>query len=73
MGGNETTGGTSYILEHQGTFYLMIHIVNLEHYTVVIEQDMDSVPEFSPMILLSLLTVGLLVALIVARRSKSIK
>jgi hypothetical protein len=51
----------------------MIHIVNLEHYTVVIEQDMDSVPEFSPMILLSLLTVGLLVALIVARRSKSIK
>lgn len=73
MGGNETTGGTSYILEHQGTFYLTIHIVNLEHYTVVIEQDMDSVPEFSPMILLSLLTVGMLVALIVARRSKSIK
>jgi hypothetical protein len=47
---------------------LTIQIANLEHYTVVVEQDLQSVPEFPSIILLSLLTTGLVVAMILVRR-----
>jgi hypothetical protein len=67
--GNVTTNGTKYVLQ-QGTFYLTIQIANLEHYTVVVEQDLQSVPEFPSIILLSLLTTGLAVAMILVRRHR---
>jgi uncharacterized membrane protein len=66
--GNTTTNGTTYIHNQQGEFYLDFLVSNLTGYTAVIEQDMQSVPEFSPIMLLSLLTTGMLVAVILARR-----
>lgn len=66
--GNTTTKGTSYIQNQQGTFYLTIDITNLEHYTVVIEQDIESIPESSPIVLLLLFATGIVVAMILARR-----
>ena len=68
--GNTTTSGTSYLHNQQGTFYLKIDVANLENYSVVIEQDLESVPEFSLMILVPLLTAGILVSVILARRQK---
>lgn len=65
--GNTTTNGTSYITQ-QGTFYLTIQIANLEHYTIVIEQDMESVPEFPSMVLLLVFATGIVVAMTLARR-----
>jgi hypothetical protein len=69
--GNTTTNGTRYIHNRQGEFYLNIYVTNVESYTVVIEQDMQSVPESSPIILLPLLTTGTLVATILSRKSRA--
>jgi len=66
--GNTTTNGTSYIHNQKGTFYLDIIVGNVENYVIVIEQDVDSLPEFSTMVLLSLLLSGTLVAMTLARR-----
>jgi hypothetical protein len=44
--GNITTEGTSYIHNKQGTFYLAISVANVVGYVVVIEQDVESIPEF---------------------------
>ena len=67
--GNTTTEGTKDIVSLPGTFYLRIDIVvDVEHYTVVVEQDMESVPEFSSMVLLLLFVTGILVAMTLARR-----
>ena len=66
--GNTTTEGTKDLVSLPGTFYLRIQIANLEHYTVVVEQDMESVPEFSSMVLLLLFVTGILVAMTLARR-----
>ena len=66
--GNTTTNGTMYIHNHQGEFYLKFLVINLRDSTAVIEQDIESIPEFSPMFPLSLLTVGISVAMILARR-----
>ena len=60
--GNTTTSGTTYIHNAQGEFYLEFLVANLQGYTVVIQQDIDSIPEFSPMILLFVLATGILVA-----------
>jgi hypothetical protein len=66
--GNVTTNGTSDVLE-QGTFYLTIHIANLDHYTVVVEQDLDSpVSEFSSIFLLPFFTIAIVIAVMLARR-----
>ncbi len=71
--GNTTTNDTTYIHNRQGEFYLKFLATNLEGYSAVIEQDMESVPEFSPMILLPLLTTGILVAMVLARRQRHLR
>ena len=67
--GNTSENGTSYIHNQTGEFYLQFRVTNVENYTVVIEQDLESIPEFSLTILLSLFTTGIVVAM----RSAKIK
>lgn len=71
--GNTVTSGITYIHNQQGEFYLKFLVANLQLYSVTIMQDVDSVPEFSEfssMILLSLLTTGILLTMILAREKK---
>ena len=66
--GNTTTSGTTYIHNQQGEFYLRFGVANLENYTVVIEQDTASVPEFSLMFLMLMIAIGIVTAMTLARR-----
>lgn len=69
--GSTNTNGTTYIHNTQGTFYLEISVANTENYTIIIEQDIDSVPEFPLGPVLVLLAATLFIA-ILARRGLSL-
>jgi hypothetical protein len=73
--GNTTTGGVENTYSLPGTFYLKIGIADLEHYTVVIEQDMSSsVPELPSMVLPLLFATGIVAVMILTiRRFQSLR
>lgn len=62
--GNTTTSGTWYGNNQTGDFLLKFLVYNVLNSTVIIEQAVESVPEFSPIFQLSLFTAGILVAMI---------
>lgn len=57
--------GIKNIHNNSGTFYLDITLVNIEECTIIVEQDVDSIPEFTPatliigLIMVSTLAVAL--------------
>ena len=65
--GSEDTSGASYIHDNKGTFYMKINVANTESYTIIVEQDLDSVPEFSSMLILPLFMAVTLLAIIIYR------
>ena len=70
--GAENTSGNSYIHNEAGTFYMVINIANTETYTIVVEQDLDSIPEFPSFLILPLfMTATLLVIIMYRKNSKS--
>ncbi len=66
--GNTTTSGTWYINNQTGEFYLKFLVYNVLDSAAVIEEDIGSIPEFSPMFPLSVFTVGTLAAAVIARK-----
>ena len=44
--GTEDTKGISFIHDYHGTFTLNINAVDTESYSIIIEQNIDSIPEF---------------------------
>jgi len=62
------TNGTSYMYDMNGTFYLSIQTVNTRYYNVVIEQNIESIPEFPSWIILPLLLVVTFVAILAKKR-----
>ena len=66
--GSEDTNGISYIHNKQGTFYMKINVANTESYTIIIEQDLESIPEFQSFFILSLFIVVTLLTIIVYKR-----
>jgi len=68
--GNTTTDGTMYISNMTGEFYLKFLVYNVLNSTAIIEQDIEALPEFSPLFPFSLLTAVTLVAVILARKKK---
>jgi hypothetical protein len=68
--GSEDTTGTSYIHDNKGTFYMKINIANTESYTIIIEQDLDSIPEFPSFLILPLFMTATLLAVIIYRRKR---
>ena len=69
--GNTTTNGTMYINNMTGEFYLKFLVYNVLDSTAIIEQDIETAPEFSPLILLSLFATGTLATMILSRRRQS--
>ena len=61
--GTEDTTGISYIHNNKGTFYLELSIANTESYTIIVEQDVNSIPEFPSWIILPIFLITTLVAL----------
>lgn len=56
--------GTSRIFNMNGTFYLSIDVTNAADYTVIVEQNIESIPEFPSLIILPLFIVVTLVGMI---------
>jgi len=65
--GTEETNGTLYIHNKNGTFHLAI-ICGVPSYTVIIEQDVESIPEFPSWIILPLFLIATFLALAVRKR-----
>ena len=64
----KTTSGSAHISKN-GTFF--IHILStVESYTVIIEQNLDSIPEFPSWTILPLFLTATVLALVVRRRIK---
>ena len=68
--GTEETSGISYIHDHEGIFYMDIGAANIENFTVIVEQDLNSIPEFPSWIILPLFLIATLLALIFRRRMR---
>ena len=66
--GDEETSGVSYIHNQEGIFYMDISAANIENYTIIVEQDVDSIPEFPSWIILPLFLVATLFAIIIKKR-----
>jgi len=61
--------GTNNIHNNSGTFYLNATIANIEEYYVIVEQNVDSIPEFSPNVILPLFAVVTILAIGIYRKS----
>jgi hypothetical protein len=70
--GPSNTSGTSYIHNRQGTFYNKIYVTYTQSYTIIIEQDIDSVPEFSSIISLSLSLILASLVVTIYRKRRAI-
>lgn len=68
--GAENTSGNSYIHNEAGTFYMVINIANTETYTIVVEQDLDSILEFPSILILPLFMMTTVLALVVYKREQ---
>ena len=44
--GSEKRSGTSYVHDYQSTFFMIINVIGTENYTIIVEQDIGSIPEF---------------------------
>ena len=58
----EVFAGTSYIHDNAGTFYMKIDVVLLTGYTIIIEEDLQSIPEFSSILVLPISMIASLLA-----------
>jgi len=59
--------GTSYIQNQEGTFYMEI-ITDAESYTIIVEQDADSIPEFTPLALVVVLIAASLLVVVLSKK-----
>jgi len=62
--GTEETSGILYIHDHNGSFDMDV-LASLESYTLIIEQDLDSIPEFPSMVPILLILIVLTVTLVI--------
>ena len=69
--GIEDTNGTSNIHGYPGTFYMYINNVGTESYTIIVEQDLDSIPEFPSCLILPLFLVATLSVIVFKKRLTS--
>jgi hypothetical protein len=66
--GDLETSGVSYIRDQKGTFYMDIDATNIENFTIIVEQDLDSIPEFPSWIILPLFLIATLSVIIIKNR-----
>jgi hypothetical protein len=65
--GTEETNGTLYIHDKNGTFHLVI-VGAVKSYTLIVEQDLASIPEFHSWIILPLLLTATLAIMVSKKR-----
>jgi len=65
--GTEETSGTLYIQDRNGSFDMDV-LASLESYTMIIEQNVDSIPEFPSWMILPLTMAATLIAVVMKRR-----
>jgi hypothetical protein len=65
--GNTSMEGLTYLHNRNGTFYLAISVANVQGYSIVIEQDVESVPEFSAYMMILVMAAGVVIAYAVRR------
>lgn len=68
--GASDTEGISYLHNNKGTFYMEINVLYTQSYTIIVEQDLDSIPEFPSLIILPLFMFASLLAVLVYRRKR---
>ena len=61
------TSGVSNIHNNTGTFYMKINVLNTEEYSIIVEEDLHSIPEF-PMSSMILLFAVLTATIIICQR-----
>jgi len=69
--GATNTSGISYIHNRAGTFYMTISTANTQSYAIIVEQDLDSIPEFPSLIALPLFMIATLLVVIFYKRKHS--
>jgi hypothetical protein len=67
--GTSETSGVSYIYNQTGRFYMFISGSNIEDFTVILEQDTDSIPEFPSWTPILIMLVAVVTVAIFYRRS----
>jgi hypothetical protein len=72
-GGGSNTSGISYIHNDNGTFRGKVNVANTESYTVIIEQDMDSIPEFPNSLAIILVSIVFIFSAALWRRRSSVR
>jgi len=66
-GGNDTSG-ISYIHDMSGMFFMEITAGAAESYTIIVEQNLNSIPEFPSWVILPLLILATLVGVIIRNK-----
>lgn len=66
--GTEETNGTLNIYDHRGSFYIIVQTQNVDNFELIIEQNIDSVPEFPAWIVLPAFLVASLSAVVFRER-----
>jgi hypothetical protein len=65
--GSNDTNGISYIHDNDGAFYSKINVALTDSYTIIIEQDLNSIPEFPSWIILPLFLVATLSGVLIRK------
>lgn len=66
--GSSDTSGVSYVHNRAGTFFMEINVANTQSYTIIIEQDVDSIPELPSFYIMPLFFLAILLVAIVCRK-----
>ena len=66
--GSEKRSGTSYIHDYQSTFFMIINVIGTENYTIIVEQNIDSIPEFPSWIIFPIFLTATLIGVIYKKR-----
>jgi len=62
------TSGTEYFHTDPGTFFLTVSMSFTQSYTLIVEQDLDSIPEFPSFLIMPMFMITTLLAVIFYRR-----
>lgn len=68
--GSANTNGVTYIHNKAGTFYLTISTANTQSYTIIIYEDLQSIPEFPLGLLFAMLTIALVPLAVLKHRAR---
>ena len=68
---SEPINGSSYFHYKNGTFYLDISYHDLDSYTIIIEQDLNSIPEFPSWLILPLFLIATFSVILLKKRLNS--